>query len=81
MRFQLSRGAEENLEAMPKSAQKAAHKQFSFLLTNLRHPSLRAKKYDEATGLWQARISRDWRFYFFVRHDIYFIVSIRKHPK
>lgn len=39
-------------------------KQLGFLLTNLRHPSLRAKKYDEARDIWQARVDDDYRFYF-----------------
>ena len=33
-------------------------KQLGFLLRNLRHPSLRAKKYDEARDLWQTRVDR-----------------------
>jgi len=33
---------------------KAFDKQSRLLLENLNHPSLRAKKYDEALGLWQA---------------------------
>jgi len=32
------------------------NKQLAFLLSNLRHPSLRAKKYDEANDIWQARV-------------------------
>ena len=31
-------------------------KQLAFLISNLRHPSLRAKKYDEANDIWQARV-------------------------
>ena len=41
-----------------------------FLEQNLRHPSLRAKKYDESRGLWQARVSKDWRFYFLIQDDV-----------
>jgi plasmid maintenance system killer protein len=48
---------------------------------NLRHPSLRAKKYDERQDLWQARVNKDWRFYFLIRDDIYYIVDITPHPK
>ncbi|MGD0777008.1 MAG: hypothetical protein ABSC05_29670 [Candidatus Solibacter sp.] len=29
------------------------------MLQNLPHPSLRAKKYDESQGLWQARVNKD----------------------
>lgn len=81
MRFHLSPVAEEELVALSSPLLKLAYKQFEFLVADLRHPSLRAKKYDEATGLWQARISRNWRFYFFIIRDVYFIVSIKKHPK
>ncbi len=51
------------------------------MVANIRHPSLHAKKYEETSGLWQARINQSWRFYFIVRHDLCYIVSIRKHPK
>ena len=34
--------------------QRAFDKQLLRMLQNLRHPSLRAKKYDESADLWQA---------------------------
>jgi mRNA-degrading endonuclease RelE of RelBE toxin-antitoxin system len=37
-------------------------KQLAFLLSNIRHPSLRAKKYDEANAIWQARVDDGYRF-------------------
>ena len=79
MRFQLSARAEHNYELLTPTLRKIAQKQFNFFVVDIRHPSLRAKKYDEATGLWQARINKNWRFYFFVLNDHYFIASIRKH--
>jgi plasmid maintenance system killer protein len=60
---------------------KAFFKQVKFLERNLRHPTLRAKKYDESLGLWQARVNQDWRFHFLIRDDIYYIVNITPHPK
>lgn len=33
-------------------------KQLGFLLSNIRHPSLRAKKYDEEKDVWQARVDK-----------------------
>ncbi len=56
-------------------------KQLGFLLTNLRHPSLRAKKYDETRDIWQARVDDDYRFYFQIEGDTYRILSIILHPK
>ena len=46
----------------PCRSRKAFIKQLNFLVRNLHHPSLRAKKYDEANDRWQARINDDWRF-------------------
>jgi hypothetical protein len=81
MRLQLSGGAKREFEELPAPLRKITRKQFGFLISNLRHPSLRAKKYDEATGVWQARITRGWLFYFLIVGDVYYIVYIRNHPK
>ena len=54
----------EALEDAPAGVRRAFFKQIVFLEKDLRHPSLRAKKYDESKGRWQARVNRDWRFYF-----------------
>jgi hypothetical protein len=59
----------------------AFEKQLALLLENLRHPSLHAKKYDEARGIWQARVTRSWRFYFTIDGDTYNLLTIRAHPK
>jgi len=48
--------------AAPAAVRQAFDKQVSLLLANLNHPSLHAKKYNEAIDLWQGRVNRDWRF-------------------
>jgi plasmid maintenance system killer protein len=63
------------------TVQKAFDKQVRLLAGDLRHPSLRAKKYDESANLWQARVNRDWRFYFTMVPGMYVIVTIVPHPK
>ncbi len=35
----------------------------------------------EAAVLWQARVSRDWRFFFLIQDETYIIVTIVPHPK
>jgi plasmid maintenance system killer protein len=72
---------ERNYAKAPQQVQRAFDKQSSLLLQNLHHPSLRAKKYDERLALWQARVNKDWRFYFLIQHDGYVIVNIIPHPK
>ena len=71
----------KSLEDAPPSIQKAFYKQAGFLMNDLRHRSLRAKKYDEGQDIWQARVTRDWRFYFKIQADTYFLVDIIAHPK
>jgi plasmid maintenance system killer protein len=72
---------ERNYAKAPERIQRAFDKQSLLLLQNLHHPSLHAKKYDERQGLWQARVNKDWRFYFLFQNDGYLIVSIISHPK
>ncbi len=71
----------KSLEDAPSPIQKAFYKQSRLLLENLRHPSLRAKKYDEARDIWQARVTRGWRFYFKIVADTYYLIDIIPHPK
>jgi plasmid maintenance system killer protein len=81
MKIEYSEGTEAALATLPVNVRKAFFKQVKFLEQNLRHPSLRAKKYDEAADLWQARVNKDWRFYFLIQDDVYYIVDIIPHPK
>ncbi len=50
-----------------------------FLLVDIRHPSLRAKKYDETSDIWQARVTNNVRFYFTIENDICYLIDIEKH--
>jgi plasmid maintenance system killer protein len=72
---------ERNYAKAPQEVQRAFDKQSWFLLQDLHHPSLRAKKYDESRGLWQARVNKGWRFYFLVRNDGYLVVDVTPHTK
>jgi hypothetical protein len=65
----------------PARIRKLFDQKLIFLLQNLRHPSLRAKKYDEAQDIWQARVNGGWRFYFRIEGDIYYLIDIVPHPK
>jgi len=80
-----------NIQALPKFTEhyafapshirRAFDKQRNFLKQDIRHPSLHAKKYDESQGIWQARVSKSWRFYFTIEGDMYLLHDIRPHPK
>lgn len=70
---------QDRYKKLPKSLQARFEKQLKFLLKNLRHPSLRAKKYDEARDIWQARVNGHYRFYFQIRSDTYYILTVVEH--
>lgn len=72
---------DEDYSALSLAIKKKTNKQLEFLVNNFRHPSLRCKKYDEDSDIWQARIDRDWRFYFKIEKDFYVLLTIIKHPK
>ena len=65
----------------PRAVQESFDKQSLLLIQNLHHPSLRAKKYDEARDLWQARVNYKWRFYFRIVGNAYLMDEIKGHPK
>jgi plasmid maintenance system killer protein len=81
MKVRYGGGVAEALSTAPAAVQKAFFKQMKFLKQNLHHPSLRVKKYDEATDRWQGRVNKDWRFYFKIEGDTYFTVELIPHPK
>ena len=81
MNVSLTERAIQALAAARAPVQKAFIKQMNFLAHNLQHPSLHAKKYNEAEDRWQARVNNDWRFYFTITGNTYRIDNIIPHPK
>lgn len=82
MRAVISNRVAEQLAAAPDPIPKAFFKQLAHLLRDLRHPSLDAKKYPEGgSDIWQARITKAWRFYFKIEGDAYLITNAIEHPK
>lgn len=69
----------KNFKQFPKSIREKFYKQVSFLLSNIRHPSLHAKKFEESTGIWQARVDKSARFYFLIEKGVYILIDIRFH--
>ena len=81
MKILLSKRALDDYLSLSPRLRTLADKQFALLLGDVRYPSLRAKKYDEALDIWQARLTREYRFYFRIKADVYQIAAIQKHPK
>jgi len=70
-----------NIRKLPKEVRDKFYKQAEYLLRDIRYPSLHAKKYDESQDIWQARVDKNYRFYFLIKDSIYFLLEIKRHPK
>ena len=81
MRLEYTKTALAALAEAPAPIRKAFYKQAGFLLQDLHHPSLHAKKYGGLEDTWQARVTLSWRFYFKIIGDTYLIQGIKPHPK
>ncbi len=81
MRIRRSQRFLQSYARAPTHTQKSFDRKVAFLLQSLRHPSLRAKKYDEARDIWQARVNGGWRFYFRIEGDTYVLLDMIPHPK
>lgn len=79
MRYRLLPNFTDQLATLPTMIQKKFWKQLGFLLSNITHPSLHAKKYNETDDTWQARIDRRYRFYFKIEGDAYLLITIKRH--
>jgi mRNA-degrading endonuclease RelE of RelBE toxin-antitoxin system len=64
----------------PPQRQRQFDKQLRLLLQDVCHPSLRARIYDKQKRIWQARVDGGWRFYFQIRGDVCYLLSIQAHP-
>ena len=70
-----------SFDSFPKRIRDKFYKQTTHLLKNIRHPSLKAKKYSEKLDIWQARVDKSVRFYFLIEKDRYILLDIKKHSK
>ncbi len=68
-----------SFSTLPADVQKAFGKQLGLLLRDSTHPSLDLKLYDRERGIWQARVTRAYRFYFTVAGNLATLLEIKHH--
>lgn len=78
MKITIAPEAQEQLSKLPKDIQRKANKQFTFLLSNFRHPSLRTRKMG-GSNMYEARIDIHYRFSFQVEGENIYILVIGPH--
>ena len=79
MRITHTEHVKRELGNFSSAVREAFYKQVHFLKQDIRHPSLRAKKYGGVENVWQARVNRNVRFYFLIKGDAYILLNIEKH--
>lgn len=73
-------GQKKQLSKLPSSIQKKTRRQFSFLLSNYRHPSLRTKRM-QGSDLFEARIDIHYRFCFQIEEDTIYVFIVGPHDE
>ncbi len=79
MKLQFTRNFIKAYRHLPQPIQEATDKQLGLLLSNPAHPSLNRKKMQGAPGIWEARVTKGYRFTFQVEDDVYILRNIGTH--
>ena len=58
-----------DFQSLPDPIRRRTEKQLTLLLQNPRHPSLRIKKLEGTSDIWEGRITRKYRFTFQMLED------------
>jgi len=74
----VTKRAEKSLKKLPSNILQKTQKQFSLLLTNYRHASLRTRKMG-GIDCYEARIDIHYRFTYLLQEDSIIILTIGPH--
>jgi mRNA-degrading endonuclease RelE of RelBE toxin-antitoxin system len=81
MVLKLTKSFEEDFKGLPKLIQKACEKQLSFLLEDKEHSSLRIKKIQGRSMIWEGRVTQKYRFTFEIKDNLYVLRRVGNHDE
>jgi len=64
---------------LPASIQKRTDEKLKFLVQNVSHPSLRVKRVQKHKGVFEGRVTKDYRFFFQITTEGYILLRVDKH--
>lgn len=70
---------ERDYKKLSPSTQKRADEKLRLLVQNVSHPSMRVKKVQKYKGVFEGRITKDYRFLFQITMEGYILLRIGKH--
>jgi len=79
MRLAFTKNFVRDYRKLPQQIQKLTNKQLEFLLSNPKHPSLNIKKMQDPRNIWEARITKSYRFTFQIEKDTYILRKVGTH--
>lgn len=79
MELRFGSSFEPDYKTLPRHLQVVVEKKLGMLLENPKHPSLRVKKMEGFDYIFEARITKGYRFTFQKKGDIYFIRRVGPH--
>ena len=79
MRLTRTDSFKRSYKKLPEFVQKKTDKILRFLASDIRHPSIRAKKIQGAGDIWEGRIDKFHRFTFEIRDSEILLRSIGQH--
>ena len=79
MRIRRTKTFKRRYREAPPQIQRRVEKALRLLVSDLKHPSLRAKIIDPSRRIWQARVTRSWRIYFRITDDTYELLTLQRH--
>lgn len=79
MKVALTARFEKAYQRLNQPQRRAVEKALSFVVNNIRHPSLRVKKIEGTTGIWEARASKSIRLSFEFRDDTLVLRNVGGH--
>jgi len=80
MNIVVSPQAQKQLTKLPKNIQDKTLKQFHFLITDYRHPSLKTSKM-KGREVFEARIDLHYRFSFTIENEQILVLTVGQHDK
>lgn len=80
MNITISPKAEKQLSKLPQRIQKKTHRQFSYLISDYRHPSLFSRKM-AGQNIFEARIDIHYRFTFQIEGQNIYVLTIGPHDE
>jgi mRNA interferase RelE/StbE len=79
MKLAFSKKFAKDYRRLPAPIQKGADKPLERLLSDFHHPSLTIKKMQDPRDIWEARVTKGYRFTFQIHEDLYFLRRIGTH--